>query len=61
MIRVIRYKTQQTINTNKYKKMRDICCLVDIGGIVDHHCLNFIFIIQLLPDTTRKDISQKII
>jgi hypothetical protein len=22
-------------------------CFVDIGGIVDHHCLNFLFIIQL--------------
>jgi uncharacterized membrane protein len=41
--------------------MIDFCSLVDIGGIVDHYCLNFIFIIQLLPVTTRKDISQKII
>ena len=22
-------------------------CFVDIGGIVDHHCLNFLFIILL--------------
>jgi hypothetical protein len=25
------------------------CSFVDIGGIVDHHCLNFLFII-ILPD-----------
>jgi hypothetical protein len=23
-----------------------IVCFVDIGGIVDHHCLNFLFIIS---------------
>jgi hypothetical protein len=23
-------------------------CFVDIGGIVDHHCLNFLFIIEQL-------------
>ena len=25
-----------------------IVCFVDIGGIVDHHCLNFLFIIALV-------------
>ena len=23
-----------------------IVCIVDIGGIVDHHCLNFLFVIS---------------
>jgi hypothetical protein len=30
----------------KFKFCSLIVVLVDIGGIVDHHCLNFIFIIQ---------------
>jgi hypothetical protein len=24
-----------------------IVCFVDIGGIVDHHCLNFLFIMYI--------------
>ena len=26
-------------------KMRDSCSFIDIGGIDDHHCLNFLFTI----------------
>jgi hypothetical protein len=31
-----------------------IVCFVDIGGIVDHHCLNFLFIITFVPFNTRE-------
>jgi len=29
------------------------CSFVDIGGIVDHHCLNFLFIIILCNNNDR--------
>ena len=28
----------------QWAKMRSDCSFVDIGGIVDHHCLNFLFV-----------------
>jgi len=28
-----------------------IVCFVDIGGIVDHHCLDFLFIIEIVFQT----------
>ena len=30
---------------------------VDIGGIVDHHCFNFLFIIEFSFYTTFRDVS----
>jgi hypothetical protein len=28
-----------------------VACFVDIGGIVDHHCFNILFIILLIQET----------
>ena len=32
-----------------------IVCFVDIGGIVDHHCLSFLFIVQYRCDVISGD------
>jgi hypothetical protein len=31
-----------------------IVCFVDIGGIVDHHCLNFLFITKIYSIKEKK-------
>ena len=32
---------------SNYLRREVIVCFVDIGGIVDHHCLNFLFITKI--------------
>jgi len=37
-----------------------VVCFVDIDGIVDHHCLNFLFIVNFLQGRSQLDIFEDV-